>query len=148
LLRKINDPRYYSATRQYGLAKLGSTALAIELAQRHPGWRVSSAHPGLVESWDRTAALDALRARLPTAWLRDGMDRARAQVLWSPEQGALTQVLLAMGAVEHASGAYLHPVAHVVAPPVTAQDPAFRAALWQMLEGALSRGGSAAALST
>jgi hypothetical protein len=69
------------------------------------------------------------------------MDRARAQLLWSPEQGALTQVLLALGAVEHASGAYLHPVAQVVAPPATAQDPAFRSALWHMLEAVLSQGG-------
>lgn len=159
-LATINDPAAFSFRQAYGQSKLANVLFAQEAAAQFKAEGVpvfvNSCHPGLVAT-DISGPLAAKLASLLGQYLPwaagpfeaavDWVWEYVKQIMWTPEQGALTQTWLAadpekrMTGLEN-TGLYYHPIMQVVPPHPLAQPPSdLRRKLWDFTEELLRQRG-------
>jgi len=107
-------PQVLSSTHRYDVTKFANVLMAQVLAKKHPRTLVSSLHPGVVATsiWD--AAKRAVRRLTGPAGdtLVAAFEKLEYGLMWTAQDGALTQVYLAASPDLQESGKYYHPVAH------------------------------------
>ncbi len=135
-LQILNSKEHYD--KRYGLTKLANVLLANEIPKRFENsFNIisTSCHPGAVASniWTQLAKNIEERlgwSKLLSATVLSALESIKTQAMFTPYDGALTQVYLSTLATKQDSGAYFHPIAIKVRASARAQNPQESADLW------------------
>jgi NAD(P)-dependent dehydrogenase (short-subunit alcohol dehydrogenase family) len=149
-LEGLNDPKT-SGSLHYGQSKLANVLFAQEISARmqKAGKNVfaNSLHPGFVDTNILKSLLDATNDWTP--FWKNIVTRfttlVRTQVMWTSEDGSLTQVYLAVSSdvpQQRITGKYFHPIAQEVTPnPKFCKNETLQRGLWEFSEQLLAERG-------
>jgi len=156
----LNDPTKFSFRQAYGQSKLANLLFAQQAAAQFKAEKirvfVNSCHPGLVNTdisnplagkiaamFGAYVPMGASAAEFAVSWVWDQLK----VLMWTPEEGALTQTWLAaapettMKGLEN-TGLYYHPIMQVVEPnPWAKASSELRGQLWDFTEEYLQQKG-------
>lgn len=139
-LAEINDPTAFRVMTSYGQSKLANVLFAQELASRvaDKGIVVNSCHPGNVETEVSGNTLDFIKSKAGeqvAAFIKENLLPRGGRGVWRAEDGALTQVFLAVSPTVRTNkitGKYFHPVARETVPDLHAFNKTLQQALWDL----------------
>lgn len=147
-LAEINGADKFDGMQWYGMSKLANVLFANEIADQMEGKNVfcNSAHPGLVNSGfltDTIATVKGIAHPVVSQLFVAFTDVMKKNLMWTSEDGALTQVYLAAASeveTKDIRGKYFHPIAMEINPSEFATEKNQKD-LWRFSEQLLSEKG-------
>lgn len=149
-LADLNSETKFVSHLAYGQSKLANVLFAQELAEQFKSSNiiVTSCHPGMVAT-EILAHVPAEVGKFCGSTFGPFASTVVAKILavgkplmWTEDQGALTQTWLAASPPKDASGKYFHPMVQLVEPhPHAAPSSSLRQQLWQFTEDILKSKG-------